>query len=1091
MRSYAIGLDIGITSVGWAAVALDGKENPCGIIDMGVRIFDAAEIPKTGASLAAPRREARSSRRRLRRHRHRNERIRYLFLTSGLVTEDELEHLYDGKLEDIYGLRVRALDERVTNAELARILIHIAQHRGFKSNRINGSSPEDGKLLNAVEENEKRMKDRNYRTAGEMLLRDPAFAGHKRNKGGVYLTTVSRDMVEDEVRKIFATQRKNGSEYATENLENDYLEIMLSQRSFDEGPGGNSPYGGDQILGKVGNCTLMPEEKRAAKATYSFEYFNLLSKINSIRLITNEGSEPLTAEQRNRIAELAHKTENLDYAKIRKELALPDEYIFNTVRYEKEEDREACEKKNKFSYLKCYHEMRKAIDRREKGRFALFTEDQRNTIGTVLTLYKTSERIRGELEKAGFEKEDIEALERLSGFSKFGHISLKACRALIPYLEKGFVYNEACEKAGIEFKGHAGNEKSFLLHPTDKDYEDVTSPVVRRAVAQSIKVINAIIRKQGKSPVYINIELARELAKSRDERNKISKKQEENRSLNEKIIDQLKIDFNITDPTGQDIVKLKLYHEQNGISPYSQKSFDINRLFEEGYAEVDHIIPYSISFDDSYKNKTLVFANENRDKGRRLPLEYLTGKKRDDFIVWVNNSVRDFKKKKQYLREKVTEADKKEYKERSLQDTKTISVFMMNYIRDNLAFDPSSSRKKRVTAVNGIMTAYMRKRWGVTKIREDGDIHHAVDALCVACTTDSMIQSVSRYSSWRELEYVHTEDMSYAVDPETGEIVKSFPYPWAQFREELKLRTEEDPEPFRKALERLPMYYGGEIAIPDKPIFISRMPNRKVTGAAHEDTIKSPRLLDEGKVVVKQPLTKLKLKDGEIKDYYDPSSDRLLYEALKKRLTLFDGNADKAFAEPFYKPKKNGTRGPRVDKVKLCEKVTSSVPVLQGKGVADNEQMVRIDVFYVENDGYYFVPIYVADTLKPELPNKACVRKPTSEWKEMDDKDFVFSLYKNDLIRIVREKPVTMKLKNKTEESKMPDNKDLKCPIVYYQGADISTCSIDCITHDNAYFIHGLGIKSLGKIEKYTVGVLGEYNLVKKEKRQSFSFKRG
>lgn len=35
--------------------------------------------------------------------------------------------------------------------------------------------------------------------------------------------------------------------------------------------------------------------------------------------------------------------------------------------------------------------------------------------------------------------------------------------------------------------------------------------------------------------------------------------------------------------------------------------------------------------------------------------------------------------------------------------------------------------------------------------------------------------------------------------------------------------------------------------------------------------------------------------------------------------------------------------------------------------------MIRIDVFYVEDDGYYFVPIYVADTKREKLPNKAAV----------------------------------------------------------------------------------------------------------------------
>ncbi|MBR1553754.1 MAG: hypothetical protein IJ631_07090, partial [Schwartzia sp.] len=69
--NYILGLDIGIASVGWAAVALDANDEPYKILDLNSRIFEAAEQPKTGASLAAPRREARGSRRRTRRRRHR------------------------------------------------------------------------------------------------------------------------------------------------------------------------------------------------------------------------------------------------------------------------------------------------------------------------------------------------------------------------------------------------------------------------------------------------------------------------------------------------------------------------------------------------------------------------------------------------------------------------------------------------------------------------------------------------------------------------------------------------------------------------------------------------------------------------------------------------------------------------------------------------------------------------------------------------------------------------------------------------------------------------------------------------------------
>jgi len=1085
MSAYGIGVDIGITSVGWAAVALDTQEKPCGILDMGARIFDAAEQPKTGASLAAPRREARSARRRLRRHRHRNERIRQLLVREGVLSEEELAALFDGQLDDIYALRVRALDEAVDRESFARILLHLAQRRGFRSNRKSASAQEDGKILEAVAANLCRMEEAGYRTAGEMLFRDPAFAAQKRNKGGEYLTTLSRDMVADEARQIFAAQRRLGSVFASEVLEEAYMEILLSQRSFDEGPGGNSPYGGNQIERMIGRCTFFPEEPRAARAAYSFEYFSLLQRVNHLRLIRDGESAALSPEQRKKLIELAHQSAALDFAKIRKVLGISPEYRFNAVPYRTEADADAAEKKEKFNYLKSYHAMRTAIERGGKGRFALLTAEQRDAAGTILTLYKAEGKVRDELAKAGFEACDIENLLACS-FSKTGHISLKACRMLIPYLEQGMNYNEACEAAGLAFKGHEGGEKSPFLHPTEEDLADVTSPVVRRAVSQTVKVLNAIIRRYGESPSFLNIELAREMAKDFSERKALEKEMKENRARNERLMERIRGEYGVVNAGGLDLVKLKLFEEQGGVCAYSQKPISMERLFEPNYAEVDHIIPYSISFDDSYRNKVLVLTEENRNKGNRLPLQYLSGQRREDFIVWVNGSVRDYRKRQKLLKERITAEDEAQFKERNLQDTKTMSRFLLNYINDNLAF-AQSSRKKRVTAVNGSVTSYLRKRWGINKNRADGDLHHAVDALVIACTTDGMIQQLSRYAAYRECRYMQTESGSLAVDDRTGEVLREFPYPWPLFRKELEARLSRDPARVIQDL-KIPFYYESGRTLPG-PLFVSRMPRRKISGPAHKDTVKSPRALDEGHVIVKRALTDLKLKNGEIENYYDPGSDRLLYEGLRNRLIAFGGNAAKAFAEPFYKPRRDGTPGPLVKKVKLLESSTLNVPVHDGKGVADNDTMVRIDVFHVEGDGYYFVPIYVADTLRPELPNRACVaHKPYSEWKIMREEDFCFSLYPNDLICIKSRRSI--KLSKANTESALPDNETLQEALLYYMSSNISSGSISVRNHDNSYTASGIGFKTLDVIEKYSVDVLGETHRVGREPRLPFTQKR-
>ena len=1087
MFPYAIGLDIGITSVGWATVALDEKDRPYGIIGMGSRIFDAAEQPKTGDSLAAPRREARSARRRLRRHRHRNERIRALFVKDKLLSEEQLSHLFDGKLIDVYLLRVKALDERVSNEELARILIHISQRRGFKSNRKGAASKEDGELLAAVSANQARLEQQGYRTVAEMYLKDALYQEHRRNKGGKYIATVSRDMVEDEVHLIFAAQRGFGNPAASVELENAYTEILLSQRSFDDGPGEGSPYAGSQIERMIGKCPFEPEELRAAKATYAFELFSLLEAINHIRIAANGKSFPLSDEQRKKLVTLAHKTPDLNYAKLRKELALSDNQRFNMVSYGRSEPEEA-EKKAKFSHLKAYHQMRKAFDRFSKGHFSGISVAQRNAIGDVLSKYKTDAKIRPALREVGLAEEDIDIAETLS-FSKFGHISVKACNKIIPWLEQGMRYSDACAAAGYDFRAHNGQKKAHLLPPLDEEARNtVTSPVALRAISQTIKVVNAIIRERGGSPTFINIELAREMSKDFAERNRLKKDQDENRAKNERILDRIRSEHGKTDPSGLDLVKFKLYEEQGGVCAYSQKQMSLEHLFDPDYAEVDHIIPYSISFDDGYRNKVVVLAKENRDKGNRLPLQYLEGKRRDDFIVWVNSCVRDHRKRQRLLKEAVTEEDKEQFKERNLQDTKTAARFILNYINDRLEFAPfATERKKHVNSVNGSVTSYLRKRWGIAKVRADGDLHHAVDALVIACTTDGLIQQVSRFARFRENRCIQGEDSRFFIDPETGEIVKEFPYPWPRFRQELEARLSSNP---RLAVRDCGFLLYLAENIPVRPLFVSRMPRHKVTGAAHKETVKSGKVLDEGILLVKKPLTELKLdKEGEIANYYNPASDRLLYEALKARLKAFGGDGKKAFSEPFRKPKHDGTPGPIVNKVKLCEATTLNVSLHGGKGVADNDSMIRIDVFLVEGDGYYFVPIYVADTLKPVLPSKACVAsKPYTEWKDMKDDDFIFSLYPNDLVKVTHK--TSLKLKLAQKDSTLPDSYETKSELLYFVSAGISTASLTCRNHDNSYLISSLGIKTLEAFEKYTVDVLGEYSPVKRETRQGFAERR-
>lgn len=1073
---YGIGLDIGVASIGWATVALNEKAQPCGFIRLGSRVFKRAEQPKTGESLAAPRREARSMRRRLRRKALRKQDFYKLLEKNHLSSKEELTQLFAaGGLEDIYALRTRALDEAITSQELARILLHLLQRRGFKSNRRADKSKEDGALLQAVTQNRLRMQENGYRTVGEMLHKDPLFAVCKRNKGENYLSTVSRDEITNEVQLIFAAQREKGQAWATPELEAEYLSILLRQRSFDQGPGGNSPYRGGWVE-RIGPCTLLPEEKRAFKNTYSFERFTLLQKINHIRVQESGQTRALSDEERQKVIDLAHRVETVPYARIRKELKWPQEIRFTDVRYDVDAAPEAAEKKYKLPVMKGYHALRKALGA-QQATLPLWDD-----IITILASHRDEDVRKKLLEEKGLTSEQIETVLGLD-FSGVGHISLKACQMLEPWLMQGLVYDKACEQAGLNFHGHGNTEKTSKLPASAPELEDITSPVVRRAVSQTIKLVNAIIREMGQPPVWIHIELARELSRTFEERRKDQKSMEDNAKQNERLMQEIRDTFHKLNPTGQDLIKYRLWKEQDGICAYSQKSIAAERLFEPGYAEVDHIVPYSISFDDSRSNKVLVMAAENRQKGNRLPLQYLQGERREKFIVWTKSQVRNYRKQKNLLRETLSEEEQNGFKQRNLQDTQYMARFLLNYIRDHLAFaEHPAAGKQRVMALAGAVTSHLRKRWGLTKVRADGDLHHALDAAVIACATQGMVQQISGYYHRIEGEYQQSPDGTYSVHTRTGE---RFPAPWPHFRDELIQRLSQELR--QNLMQWNPVFYSNFDVESIRPVFVSRMPQHKVTGAAHKETIKSPKALQDGLLVVKHPLTDLKLnkKTGEIEGYYQPSSDKLLYEALRAQLLKFDGDGKKAFTEPFYKPKADGTPGPLVRKVKLYEKASLCVPVHGGNGAADNDSMVRVDVFFVPGDGYYMVPIYVSDTKKKELPNRAVVaHKNYAEWKEMEERYFLFSLYADDLIEVARKKIMPFTIVN--SDSTLPTAYETTHEIVYYTGLDISSGNIKVTTHDNSYSLRGLGIKTLKTLQKYEVDILGNVREVKKENRQSF-----
>ena len=690
---YRIGLDIGITSVGWAVLQNNSQDEPVRITDLGVRIFDVAENPKNGDALAAPRRDARTTRRRLRRRRHRLERIKFLLQENGLIEMDSfMERYYKGNLPDVYQLRYEGLDRKLKDEELAQVLIHIAKHRGFRSTRkAETKEKEGGAGLKATTENQKIMQEKGYRTVGEMLYLDEAFhteclwneKGYvltPRNRPDDYKHTILRSMLVEEVHAIFAAQRALGNEKAAEELENAYVEIMTSQRSFDMGPGLQpdgkpSPYAMEGFGDRVGKCTFEKDEYRAPKAPYTAELFVALQKINHTKLIDEFGTGRFfSEEERKTIIGLLLSSKELKYGTIRKKLNIDPSLKFNSLNYsakkegETEEERVRDTEKAKFAGMPWTYEYSKCLKDRTEEMPVGEKADLFDRIGEILTAYKNDDSRSSRLEELGLSGEEIDGLLDLSP-AKYQRVSLKAMRKMQPYLEDGLIYDKACEAAGYDFRALNDGNKKHLLKGEEINaiVNDITNPVVKRSVSQTIKVINAIIQKYG-SPQAVNIELAREMSKNFQDRTNLEKEMKKRQQENERAKQQI-IELGKQNPTGQDILKYRLWNDQGGYCLYSGKKIPLEELFGGGY-DIDHILPYSITFDDSYRNKVLVTAQENRQKGNRTPYEYFGADEKhwEDYEARVRLLVRDYKKQQKLLKKNFTEEERKEFKERNLQE---------------------------------------------------------------------------------------------------------------------------------------------------------------------------------------------------------------------------------------------------------------------------------------------------------------------------------------------------------------------------------------------------------------------------------------
>lgn len=1095
-QPLTFGFDIGVASVGWAVLA------PNRIVGLGVRAFDKAETAKEGQSLNLARRNARLMRRRLRRRAWRLKKLARALKRHGVIDDP---HLFDPQhpyAPSLWWVRVEGLDRQLNPEEWARVLFHLCKHRGFhwisraeeKKAESDGKG-EGGKVKQGLAATARLMRDKGYRTAAEMVLTE--FPEAQRNKQGDYGKALSRELLSDELSLLFQRQRVLGNPHASAGLEAEIL------GSGDRKSGlfwlQKPALSGAALLKMLGRCTFERAEYRAPKASFTAERHVWLTRLNNLRLFVNGRTRPLNDEERRIALPLPYlQVSDFKYRQLRaalvKQAGLPDNVRFAGLAYpsdaEKADGKAKDPEEATLVKLPAWHEVRLALKRAgletEWEGMAAAAIDGRaellDRIAYVLSVFKDDTEVEAELRKLQLPRADtmIDALLDLR-FDKFHSLSLKALRGIVPHMEQGLRYDEACERAGYKHsqpQSIATGEHKYLppfYAKRDKDgkmvfNEDLDvprNPVVLRALNQARKVVNALVREHG-SPHEVRIELARDLSRPLDERRQIEKEQHEYRARNERDRAVFAEHFG-REPRGVEFEKWRLYREQQGKCAYSVTPIEIGRLLEEGYVEIDHALPYSRSFDDSKNNKVLVHAAENRNKGNRTPYEYLGGA--DDSARWRQfvacvESSKAYRqaKRSRLLRRNFDADDAKEFRERNLNDTRYICRFFKNFIEQHLKLADESERK-RCVVVSGQLTAFLRARWGLLKIREESDRHHALDAAVVAACTHAMVKRLSDYARTRELEHVR----GGFVDMETGEIVepaafvrleRHFPQPWTDFRYELEMRLkEDDPVKLRAAMEALGTYPQASVAVL-RPLFVSRAPQRRNGGAAHKDTIygQPERLKAQGSVTQKVALASLTIKD--LDRLIDPHRNEKLYAAIRARLEAHGGKGEKAFppGDPLRKPDRDGNpTGPIVRTVTMVIDKLSGIPVRGG--VAKNDTMLRVDVF-TKDRKFHLVPVYVHHRVKG-LPDRAIVAfKDEDEWTVIDDSfEFIFSLCPNDLVRV-------------HQKGKQPF-------LGYYASCHRGTGSINIWAHDrNALvgkdgLLEGIGVKTAISLDKLHVDTLG------------------
>jgi len=752
--SYCLGLDVGVQGVGWAVIDLDDQGQPLGVRRTGVRCFDSGVGSETEFEKgvdeppSTKRRQARQQRRQLWRRAQRQRRVFRALQEAGLlppgpptpVSRDKILRTLDadlaiqfGSLEDRiaahllpYRLRALALDTPLPPYALGRAFYHLAQRRGFLSNKkALKEEKEAGEVKKGIAELQEEMNRAGARALGEYFSSLDPEQRRIRNRW------TARQMYLDEFDRVWEAQSRYHPRL-TDELKTKVRRAIFFQRPL------------KSQKGLIGRCELEPRHRRAPLASLLAQRFRYWQKINDLEVIQPDGVvRPLSPEERHKLAHFLETQAEATFARIRKLLDLKkpkgsqEDFAFNLER--------GGEKR--ILGNRTAAKMAAVLGQRWA---AMDDEDKRRLVNEILSFEKEAPLARRLVRAWNLDEPTAAQLAALDFEPGYAALSARAIRKLLPLMQReGMRFATARKQV---YGDHLLGTRAYdALPPVAKAIPSLRNPAVCRALTEVRKVVNALVRAYGK-PAMVRIELARDMKRGRKQRKETWQAMRENERCR---LDARKLlqDHGIQEPRPADILKVLLAEECNWECPYTGKAISMDALIgSQPQFDVEHIIPFSRSLDNSFLNKTLCYHEENRNvKQNRTPFEAYGGDEQrwHEILQRVRRfrgSAAESKLRKFQLRQ--LPAD---FTNRHLNDTRYASRLAADYLALLYGGRVDANGRQRVQVGTGATTGFLRDEWGLNAILGDNDEkeradhrHHAIDAVVIALTGPGTVQALTR-----------------------------------------------------------------------------------------------------------------------------------------------------------------------------------------------------------------------------------------------------------------------------------------------------------------------------------------------------------